>query len=340
MTSTPKSSSAPTSLAVIGAGAWGTALAQIACRVGRAATLWAHEPDVAKSIAAGRGNPIFLPGIDLAPNLTATSDMKTALVGASLVLLAVPAQHVRAVTAQMAPHLSTSAALVICAKGVELGTGKLMTDIVRETCPAATLAVLSGPTFAGEVARGLPTAVTIAAADSALGERLITAIGTPTFRPYRSDDLVGAQIGGAVKNVIAIACGIVAGRDLGDNARAALMTRGLAEMMRLGMALGGKRETLMGLSGLGDLALTCNNPQSRNMALGIALGRGQTQAQALAGKRSVAEGVASAAAIQALAAQRGVEMPIVAMVDSIVHRGVDIDTAMGALLARPLKDEI
>jgi glycerol-3-phosphate dehydrogenase (NAD(P)+) len=200
--------------------------------------------------------------------------------------------------------------------------------------------VLSGPTFAGEVARGLPTAVTIAAADSALGERLIAAIGTPTFRPYRSDDLVGAQIGGAVKNVIAIACGIVAGRDLGDNARAALMTRGLAEMMRLGMALGGKRETLMGLSGLGDLALTCNNPQSRNMALGIALGRGQTQAQALAGKRSVAEGVASAASIQALAAQRGVEMPIVAMVDSIVHRGVDIDAAMGALLARPLKDEI
>jgi glycerol-3-phosphate dehydrogenase (NAD(P)+) len=260
--------------------------------------------------------------------------------GADVVLLAVPAQHLRAIVTRMRAHLAPGTPLVICAKGVELNSGKLMSEIVAETCPGAPIAILSGPTFAGEVARGLPTAVTLAAADPALGERLVALIGTTHFRPYRSEDVIGAQIGGAVKNVIAVACGIVAGRKLGDNARAALMTRGLAEMMRLGMALGGQRETLMGLSGLGDLALTCNNAQSRNMSLGIALGQGQTQAQALAGKRSVAEGEASAASIAALAVRLKVDMPIVAMVDAILHRGAEIDAAMKALLARPFKDEI
>jgi glycerol-3-phosphate dehydrogenase (NAD(P)+) len=327
-------------VAVIGAGAWGTALAQIAARAGRAAIVWAHEPDVAAAITRGHENSIFLPGVALAPEIAATSDLAAALQGADIALLAVPAQHLRAITARMRAHLAPGTPLVICAKGVELNSGKLMSEVVAETCPGAPIAILSGPTFAGEVARGLPTAVTLAAADPALGERLVALIGTTHFRPYRSEDVIGAQIGGAVKNVIAVACGIVAGRKLGDNARAALMTRGLAEMMRLGMALGGQRETLMGLSGLGDLALTCNNAQSRNMSLGIALGQGQTQAQALAGKRSVAEGEASAASIAALAARLKVEMPIVAMVDAILHRGADIDAAMKALLARPFKDEI
>ena len=327
-------------VAVIGAGAWGTALAQIAGRAGRETILWAHEPDVAAAITRGHENPIFLPGVKLAPEIAATADLAAAVAGADVVLLAVPAQHLRTISARMRAHLAPGTPLVICAKGVELNSGKLMSEVVAETCPGAPIAVLSGPTFAGEVARGLPTAVTLAAADPALGERLVALVGTTHFRPYRSEDVIGAQIGGAVKNVIAVACGIVAGRKLGDNARAALMTRGLAEMMRLGMALGGQRETLMGLSGLGDLALTCNNAQSRNMSLGIALGQGQTQAQALAGKRSVAEGEASAASIAALAARLKVDMPIVAMVDAILHRGADIDAAMKALLARPFKDEI
>jgi glycerol-3-phosphate dehydrogenase (NAD(P)+) len=327
-------------IAIIGAGAWGTALAQVASRAGRATILWAHEPDIAIAINSKHGNPIFLPGIELAPDITATPDLASSVADAELVLIAVPAQHLRAVAGRMRPHLRAATPLVICAKGVELGTGKLMSEIVAETCPDATPAVLSGPTFAGEVARGLPTAVTLAAADSAIAERLAAALGTKNFRPYRSDDLVGTQIGGAVKNVIAIACGIVAGRKLGDNARAALMTRGLAEMMRLGIAMGGRRETLMGLSGLGDLALTCNNAQSRNMSLGIALGEGQTPAQALAGKRSVAEGEASSASIAALASRQGVEMPIVAMVDAILHHGAGIDASIDKLLTRPFKDEV
>ncbi len=327
-------------IAIIGAGAWGTALAQVASRAGRATILWAHEPEIAASINASHRNPIFLPGIDLASDIAATSDLATSVADAELVLLAVPAQHLRAVTKQLQAHLPPATPLVICAKGVELGTGKLMSEIVAETGPGATQAVLSGPTFAGEVARGLPTAVTLAAADSAIAERLAAQLGTKHFRPYRSDDPVGAQIGGAVKNVIAIACGIVAGRKLGDNARAALMTRGLAEMMRLGMAMGGKRETLMGLSGLGDLALTCNNAQSRNMSLGIALGEGRTPAQALAGKRSVAEGEASSASIASLASRQGVEMPIVAMVDAILHHGAGIDASIDKLLTRPFKDEV
>lgn len=327
-------------IAVIGAGAWGTALAQVASRAGRATIVWAHEPDIAAAITHRHDNPIFLPGIALAPEISATSDLATAIAGAELVLLAVPSQHLRAIVGKMRPHLVAATPLVICAKGIELGTGKLMSEIVAETCPEAAPAVLSGPTFAGEVARGLPTAVTLAAASPALGERLVAQLGTKRFRPYRSDDLIGAQIGGAVKNVIAIACGIVAGRNLGDNARAALMTRGLAEMMRLGIAMGGQRETLMGLSGLGDLALTCNNAQSRNMSLGIALGEGKSPAQALAGKRSVAEGEASSASIAALAARQGVEMPIVAMVDAILHHGAGIDASIEKLLARPFKDEV
>jgi glycerol-3-phosphate dehydrogenase (NAD(P)+) len=255
-----------------------------------------------------------------------------------MVLLAAPAQHLRAVAKAVAPHLPRGAPVVICAKGIERGSGKLMSEVAAETMPDARVAVLSGPTFAAEVARGLPTAVTLAA-DEATGMRLVEALGGPTFRPYLGNDPVGAQIGGAVKNVIAIACGIVTGRGMGDNARAALMTRGLAEIMRLGVAMGGRPETLMGLSGLGDLSLTCNGPQSRNMSLGIALGKGHSLADVLAGKRSIAEGVDSAAAIAELARARDVDMPIVAAVDAILHRGAAIDSTIAGLLARPFKSE-
>jgi glycerol-3-phosphate dehydrogenase (NAD(P)+) len=325
-------------IAVVGAGAWGTALALVTRRAGRDVTIAAREPDVVEAINTTHRNSLFLPGVALDDDIRATTDAADAVAAADMVLLAAPAQHVRAVSAALAPHVAKNLPVVICAKGIERGTGKLMSEVAAETLRHAALAILSGPTFAAEVARGLPTAVTLATRE-AIGDRLLAAIGSATFRPYLSGDPVGAQVGGAVKNVIAIACGIVTGRGMGDNARAALMTRGLAEIMRLGAALGARPETLMGLSGLGDLSLTCNGLQSRNMSVGMALGQGQTLTQALAGKRSIAEGVESAAAIAGLAAQRGVDMPIVAAVDAILHRGAAIDDTIASLLARPFKAE-
>lgn len=328
-------------LAVIGAGAWGTALAITAGRGGRvdSVSLWAHEPEVSAAINARRMNDIFLPGAAIPPVVRATSNVAEAVAGAQAVLIAVPAQYVRGVTASIAPHLTAGSPLVICAKGLELETGKLMSEILVELYPRAPLAVLSGPTFAAEVAAGKPTAVTLACIDQRLGAALVSTIGAAAFRPYLSADVIGTQIGGAVKNVMAIACGIVEGRKLGDNARAALMTRGLTEMMRFGAALGGRPETLMGLSGLGDLALTCNSPQSRNMSLGIALGQGRSLAEALAGKRAVVEGVASAASVCQRAEALGVEMPIVAAVNGILHKDADISRTIAALLERPFKNE-
>ena len=328
-------------LAVIGAGAWGTALAIAAARASRlpGLSLWAHEPEVAAAIRSYRVNELYLPNAELPPMVQATNDLAAASAEAEALLIAVPAQHVRAVVAALAPSLPTAAAVVICAKGLELETGKLMTEVVAELCPTVPLAVLSGPTFAAEVAAGKPTAITLACADAAAAAALVAMIGSTTFRPYISTDVIGTQIGGAVKNVMAIACGIVEGRQLGDNARAALMTRGLSEMMRLGAALGGRPETLMGLSGLGDLALTCNSLQSRNMSLGVALGKGQSLAAALAGKRSVVEGVASARAVLRRAQSLQVEMPIVAAVEAILHRGADISRTIAALLERPFKSE-
>lgn len=333
--------SAPARLAIIGAGAWGTALALASgrVRVPPAATIWAHETDVAASINREHTNPTFLPGVMLPATLSATNDLAEAARDAAIVLLAVPAQHLRQVSARLAPHLARNAILMLCAKGIEVGSGKLMTEILAETAPGMPVAVLSGPTFAAEVAAGKPTAVTLACPDETRGRELATTLGSAALRPYLSDDLIGAQIGGAVKNVIAIACGIVEGRRLGDNARAALMTRGLAEIMRLGAALGGKRETLMGLSGLGDLSLTCNGIQSRNMSLGVALGRGKPLAEVLGSRRSIAEGVPTAAAVRALAEKRGVEMPIVGAVDAIVHHGADITRTIAAVLDRPFRSE-
>jgi glycerol-3-phosphate dehydrogenase (NAD(P)+) len=326
---------------VIGAGAWGTALVMAASRTAAppSLSLWAHEAEVVAAITALRRNEAFLPGVEIPASVQATSDLARAAADADLLLLAVPAQHVRAVSAALAAHLTPGAPLILCAKGIELESGKLMTQVLGETCPGAPLAVLSGPTFAAEVAAGKPTAVTLACADEGLGRRLAAALGSAALRPYLSHDLIGAQVGGAVKNVIAIACGIVEGRQLGDNARAALMTRGLAEMMRLGAALGGERQTLMGLSGLGDLALTCNGIQSRNMSLGIALGKGRPLAELLAATRSIAEGVPSAAAVHKLAERIDVDMPIVGAVNNILHHGADITRTIAALLERPFKTE-
>jgi glycerol-3-phosphate dehydrogenase (NAD(P)+) len=323
---------------IIGGGAWGTALAQVLRRAGRDVTLWAREIEVVAAINTGHANPIFLPGVALDAGIRATGDLADAACADALLLVA-PAQHVREMCEALAASLPVQTPVVICTKGIEEETGALMSEVVAASLPQAALSVLSGPTFAAEVANGLPTAVTLAASDAALGQRLIAALGTREFRPYLSADVAGAQIGGAVKNVMAIACGVVMGRGFGDNARAALITRGLAEMVRLAVAKGGKAETLMGLSGLGDLTLTCSSTQSRNHSLGLALGKGEGLDHYLAGRRSIAEGVSSASAAAALAKQLKVEMPIVAAVDAILHNGAAIDTVIEALLTRPFKAE-
>ncbi|UCH73449.1 MAG: NAD(P)-dependent glycerol-3-phosphate dehydrogenase [Rhodospirillales bacterium] len=326
-------------IAVIGAGAFGTALACVVRRAGSEAVIWARDPAIARSIAAGTGNPVYLPDIALEPGIAATADMADALAGADAVLLVVPSQFLRAASEKLAGRLPADVPVVLCAKGIERGSCALMTDVVAETLPAAPVAVLSGPTFAKEVALGLPTAITLAASDAALGERLVEMIGSTTFRPYLSDDPVGAEIGGAVKNVIAIACGIMVGRGLGDNARAATMTRGLAEIVRLGRSMGARGETLMGLSGIGDLSLTCGGLLSRNLTLGIALGEGRSLDETLGARRSVTEGVATAASVVALAERRQVDMPIAQAVNRIVNHGADIDATIAEVLARPFRSE-
>ena len=328
-----------TRIGIIGGGAWGTALATAVRRAGCAATLWARESEVVEAINTGHENTVFLPGIALDADIRATADLAEAA-DADVVLLVAPAQHTRHVTRDLAPALRPGTPVVICAKGIERGSGALMSEVVAETLPGVPVAVLAGPSFAAETARGLPTAVTLAATDMALAERLAAIIGGTNFRPYHGDDPIGAQIGGALKNVVAIACGIAKGRGLGDNAGAALITRGLAEMARLGAALGARRETLMGLSGLGDLVLTCSHEQSRNFALGIAISQGSGLDDYMAGRTTVAEGVASAQAVVALAARHGVEMPIAGAVDAVLNRGADIDAEIAGLLARPFKPEL
>ncbi len=329
------------SIGVIGAGAWGTALATAARRAGRHVTIWARDPDLAARLNREHANPDYLPSIALDPAIGATGDLAEA-VNSDALLLAVPAQHLRWIGGKLAPLVfagTQGLPLVICAKGMEQGSGALMSEVLAEVLPGRRLAVLSGPSFAAEVARGLPCAITLAAEHGETATELAAALGSETFRPYRSQDLIGAQIGGAVKNVMAIACGIVAGRALGDNARAALIARGLAEIMRLGAALGARRETLMGLSGLGDLTLTCTSPQSRNYALGAALGGGESLDGLMAGRRTVAEGVFSASAVVRRAGRHGIEMPIAQAVDDILNRGADIEDSIRALLARPFTAE-
>ena len=323
---------------VIGGGAWGTALAQVCARAGLSVILQAREAEVVAGINAGHENSLFLPEVKLDPAIRATADMAD-LVGVDLILAVAPAQHLRAALTAFAPHARSGLPVILCAKGVEAGSLKLMTQVLADVLPTVAPAVLSGPSFAGEVARGLPTAVTLAAADLGSAQRLAQTVATPTFRPYISRDMIGAEAGGAIKNVLAIACGVAEGRGLGRSAHAALITRGFAELTRFATALGGEAETVAGLCGLGDLVLTCSSPQSRNMSVGLALGRGERLADALADKRSVAEGVASAPAVIALARRLGVETPICDAVAAILAGDIAVGPAINALLARPLRAE-
>ena len=322
-------------IGILGAGAWGTALAVIAERAGREVILWPRRKTQAEALAAERENRLHLPGVSLAPAIHVSAE-QAPVFESDAVLVALPAQHLREHLAGLfwPRHIPA----VICAKGIERGSLKSMPELLGELLPDVDAAVLSGPTFAGEAAAGHPTAVVIAARDPVLAESLAAALATPAFRPYASDDPLGVALGGSAKNVLAIGCGIVLGRGLGENARAALLTRGLAELQRLVAAAGGRRETAMGLSGAGDLILTATSSQSRNSSLGEALGRGRKLAEILAERQSVAEGVESAAAVVALARRHGVEMPISQSV-AVILAGGDIDAELRRLLARPLKRE-
>jgi glycerol-3-phosphate dehydrogenase (NAD(P)+) len=323
---------------IIGGGAWGTALATVAARAGRQTTLWARESEVVDGINTTHRNPIYLPDVEIDEDIRATGDLAEAA-DADVLLLVPPAQHLRAVATQLKQHLSPTTALVICCKGIEQGTHAVMTEVLAEVLPNAPISVLSGPSFAREVALGLPTAATLACKDHELGHALARAIGQPMFRPYLSEDLIGVEIGGALKNVLAIACGVIVGRELGENARAALTTRGAAEITRLGIRRGGRVETFMGLAGFGDLILTCSSLQSRNMSLGAALGRGESLEDILSSRTSVSEGVYTASAVAEHARELEVEMPIVDAVDGILNHGLSIDDAIGGLLSRAFTTE-
>jgi glycerol-3-phosphate dehydrogenase (NAD(P)+) len=321
-------------IGVIGGGAWGTALAQVAAAGGDPVRLWAREPEVVEAINRRHCNDLFLPDTPLAPSIEATGSLG-ALADVEALLVVAPAQHVRAVLAETAVG---TIPLVLCAKGIEAGTRQLVGEIAASIHPRAPLAVLSGPTFAHEVAAGLPTAATLACADGDVRDALIARLARPAFRLYASDDVVGAEIGGAVKNVLAIACGVVEGAGLGQNARAALIARGFAEMTRFGLARGARAETLAGLSGLGDLVLTCSSTSSRNFSLGVGLGRGRPAAELLADRRTVAEGAFTAPVLRDAAADAGVDMPVAAAVCALLD-GAGVGTVIDALLNRPLRDE-
>ena len=322
-------------LGVVGGGAWGTALAQVASAGGEETLLWALEPEVVEAVNGRHENPLYLPGVPLGSGIRATANLRD-IEGCDAWLVVTPAQHMRAVLEQV-PDFDKP--LILCAKGIEERTGQLLHTVAKDACPLADIAVLSGPTFAHEVAKGLPTAVTLAADDTSLAERLRHRLAQPTFRIYVSDDVAGAEIGGAVKNVLAIACGAVEGKRLGQNARAALIGRGFAEMSRFGQALGAKRETLAGLSGLGDLVLTCTSASSRNYSLGVGLGEGKPAAELLADRRTVAEGAFTAPVLARLAREKGVDMPIVEAVDALIRGRANVDQVLDALLSRPPRAE-
>jgi len=322
-------------LGVIGGGAWGTALAQVASAGGQDTLLWALEPDVVEAVNARSENPVFLAGLPLNSSIRATSDLSD-LDDCDAWLVVTPAQHMRTVL-EKAPDCGKP--LVLCSKGIEERSGQLLHKVAKQACPDAQVAVLSGPTFAHEVAKALPTAVTLAAEDSALAERLRDRIKLPTFRIYVSDDVAGAEIGGAVKNVLAIACGVVEGKGLGQNARAALIGRGFAEMTRFGQALGARRETLAGLSGLGDLVLTCSSTSSRNYSLGKGIGEGRSAAELLSDRKTVAEGAFTAPVLARLAREQNIDMPIVQAVNALISGQANVDQVLDGLLTRPSRAE-
>jgi glycerol-3-phosphate dehydrogenase (NAD(P)+) len=322
------------SIAVIGAGAWGSALALTCARAGRSVTLWEHDAANAENLKKKRES-LFLPGVRVDDDIRIAADLADAA-HAQVLLLVVPAQAVRSTAAALSPLLAAGTPVIVCAKGIERGTKKFMSEVIAECVLNAEPAILSGPSFAIDVARGLPTAVTLAARDSKLAADLAQAIGSASFRPYHSTDVRGVEIGGAAKNVLAIAAGIVAGRDLGASAAAALTTRGFAELARFGRAYGAKAETMMGLSGLGDLLLTCSSPQSRNFSFGVNLGRGQKPGEIHGG---LAEGVFTAPVLLEMARDRGVEMPISAAVAALLAEKLSVSEAIESLLTRPLRAE-
>ena len=322
-------------LAVIGGGAWGTALAQVAATGGRETLLWALEDDVVTAVNRIHENPVYLKGLKLDKAICATSNFSD-LAEVDAWLVVTPAQHMRAVLGRSpCPRMP----LILCSKGIEESSGKLLHDVAHEVCPSSPVAVLSGPTFAHEVAAGLPTAVTLACEDRELGEALRARINLPQFRTYCTDDVAGAEVGGAVKNVLAIACGVAEGRGLGQNARAALIARGFAEMVRFGLAMGGRRETLAGLSGLGDLVLTCSSTSSRNFSLGKAIGEGKNACDLMTDRRTVAEGAHTAPVLDRIAKQRGIDMPLVDAVATLLEGKVGIDELLETMLSRPPGDE-
>ena len=319
---------------VIGAGAWGTALAQTLSAEGEDVRLWAFETDVVDAINRDRTNPLYLPGVTLNPSLRASGDMAD-MADRDMLLIVCPAQHLRGIVSGAPLGMP----LILCSKGIEAGTGLLMSEVAEQAQPASPIAVLSGPTFAHEVAKGLPTAITLACADAGLAARIATRIARPAFRPYISDDVVGAEIGGAVKNVLAIACGVADGAGLGLNARAALISRGFAEMTRFGLARGARAETLGGLSGLGDLVLTCSSTNSRNFSLGKGLGEGRAAAELLSNRRTVAEGAFTAPVLRDAARVAGVDMPVVEAVCALLEDAAPLAQVIDALLTRPLRPE-
>jgi glycerol-3-phosphate dehydrogenase (NAD(P)+) len=325
-------------IGVIGAGAWGTVLAMIAAQAGRQVRLWAREPELAEELIQKRRNSLFLPGVSLPAAVKPVADLAQAAEGAEAVLIAAPAQHLRAVLAALVPLLARKVPLVLCAKGIEQNSGKLVTEVLEETAPGFPPAILSGPSFAQDAAKGLPTAVTIAAA-LPIAKRLQASLSHAAFRPYASDDLIGVALGGAAKNVYAIACGMVDGMGLGESARAALMARGFAELVRLGTALGARPETLTGLSGLGDLVLTATSLSSRNFRFGREVGRGGDPAELCAPGRPLAEGVATAPALVLRARREQIELPVAETVAHVLAGALPLDAAVKRLMSRPLKPE-
>jgi len=318
-------------IGIIGAGAYGTALACVMRRSGNNVVIWAREREVTAALNRDAENPLFLKGVPLPPGIIATNDLSEAAT-AEVLLLAPPAQHMRAVTTQLRPHLADGKVVVTCSKGIERGTCALMSQVIAETLPRARIAVLSGPSFATDIAIDLPAGVTLACTDLALAERLAHVIGTPRFRTYLSDDVIGAHVGGVLKNVIAIACGVALGRKLGDSARATLIARGLAEAAQLGVAMGARFETFLGLSGAGDFVLSCNSPRSRNMSLGMALGEGRKLPDILAERTTVQEGVHSAESVAVLARRHKLDMPIALAVDAVLNHGAGVDESIDELL--------
>lgn len=325
-------------IGIIGAGAWGTALAQSLAESGREVLMWAREPEVVEAINEQHENTVFLSGIPLNKNIRATGSMSN-IADCDMLLIVTPAQYMRHSLSALKGEIAEGKPVVICSKGIEIETGYLMSQVAEEEVPNATIAILTGPTFASEIARGLPSAVTIAAHDKDVAQEIREGLASKTLRPYITDDVLGAQIGGAVKNVVAIACGVLYGRELGESAKAALLTRGLAEMGRLASAMGARKETLMGMCGVGDLMLTASSMQSRNFSLGVALGEGKTIDEIMGERKAVTEGVYTAKALVKMARRQAVDMPICEAVNACVNEAVPIEEAIEMLLDRPLRPE-